>query len=77
MPLSLGVQSARIGASGASSHKFSSGSHAEGRIAGKAAVKYIVENSDQPTIHQDQVDMWKEKIFAPLDLYAALAEVAR
>ncbi len=32
-------------ASGASSHKFSSGSHAEGRIAGKAAIAYIVDNS--------------------------------
>ena len=30
-------------ASGASSHKFSSGSHAEGRIAAKAAVKFVVE----------------------------------
>ena len=27
-------------ASGASSHKFSSGSHAEGRIAAKAAIKF-------------------------------------
>ena len=32
-------------ASGASSHKFSSGSHAEGRIAAKAAIKFIVENN--------------------------------
>ena len=30
-------------ASGASSHKFSSGSHAEGRITGKAAIRYIVK----------------------------------
>jgi adenylylsulfate reductase, subunit A len=58
-------------ASGASSHKFSSGSHAEGRIAGKAAVKYCVENTDQPKVDQAEVDSWKEKIFAPLDLYAA------
>ena len=29
-------------ASGASSHKFSSGSHAEGRIAAKSAIRYIV-----------------------------------
>ncbi len=32
-------------ASGASSHKFSSGSHAEGRIAAKAAVKFVVDNN--------------------------------
>ena len=31
-------------ASGASSHKFSSGSHAEGRIAAKGALAYILDN---------------------------------
>ena len=31
---------------GASGHKFSSGSHAEGRIAGKAMVKYCLDNKD-------------------------------
>ncbi len=35
-------------ASGASSHKFSSGSHAEGRIAAKAAIKFIVEHNQMP-----------------------------
>ena len=58
-------------ASGASSHKFSSGSLTEGRIAGKAAIKYILENNDQPTVSDDEVAMWKEKIFAPLELFAA------
>ena len=58
-------------ASGASSHKFSSGSHAEGRIAGKAAVKYCVENTDQPKVDQAEVDAWKEKIFKPFDLFQA------
>jgi len=62
-------------ASGASSHKFSSGSHAEGRIAGKAAVKFVVENATMPKIDQEQVKMWKEQIFKPLDLYKA--EVAK
>ena len=37
-------------ASGASSHKFSSGSHAEGRIAAKAAVKFVVENNTLPAV---------------------------
>ena len=41
-------------ASGASSHKFSSGSHAEGRIAAKAMVSYAVDNGDAPDL--DQVD---------------------
>ena len=58
-------------ASGASSHKFSSGSLTEGRIAGKAAIKYILENNDQPTVSDDEVAAWKEKIFAPLELFVA------
>ena len=58
-------------ASGASSHKFSSGSHAEGRIAGKAAIKYCLENTDQPAVSDDEVAMWKEKIFKPMDLFLA------
>jgi adenylylsulfate reductase subunit A len=53
-------------ASGASSHKFSSGSHAEGRIAAKAAVKFVTENNTQPNVDQATVDALKEKCFAPL-----------
>jgi len=53
-------------ASGASSHKFSSGSHAEGRIAAKAAIKFIVENGQEPNIDASQVEEWKNKILAPL-----------
>jgi adenylylsulfate reductase subunit A len=56
-------------ASGASSHKFSSGSHAEGRIAAKAAVKYIVENGGEPNVDSAQVDELKAKILAPLTVY--------
>src|SRR5512137_2737304 len=41
-------------ASGASSHKFSSGSHAEGRIAAKAAVSYIVDHNTPPKVDQAQ-----------------------
>lgn len=36
--------------SGASSHKFSSGSHAEGRFAAKQAVRFILDNNSQPSI---------------------------
>jgi adenylylsulfate reductase subunit A len=58
-------------ASGASSHKFSSGSHAEGRIAAKAAVKFCVENKDKPKIDDNQVAELKKKILAPLDIFEA------
>jgi adenylylsulfate reductase subunit A len=56
-------------ASGASSHKFSSGSHAEGRIAAKAAVKYCVENSTQPNVDQAKVDELKAQVLKPLQLF--------
>ncbi|MBW2103822.1 MAG: adenylyl-sulfate reductase subunit alpha, partial [Deltaproteobacteria bacterium] len=56
-------------ASGASSHKFSSGSHAEGRIAGKAAIKYIVEKGAEPQVDAAKVEELKTKILAPLDRY--------
>lgn len=53
-------------ASGASSHKFSSGSHAEGRIAGKWACKFAIENPDLPNIDAAAVEAIKERIVAPL-----------
>ncbi|MBW2093403.1 MAG: adenylyl-sulfate reductase subunit alpha [Deltaproteobacteria bacterium] len=58
-------------ASGASSHKFSSGSHAEGRIAGKAAIKYIVEKGAEPAVDMGKVEELKKRLLAPLDLYEA------
>jgi len=57
-------------ASGASSHKFSSGSTTEGRIAGKAAVAYILDNNDQPNVDMAAVDDLKARILKPLDLFA-------
>ncbi len=56
-------------ASGASSHKFSSGSHAEGRIAAKAAIKFIVENNTMPHVDMAQVEALKAQILKPLDTY--------
>ncbi len=56
-------------ASGASSHKFSSGSHAEGRIAAKAAVKFIVENNTAPKVNQAEVDALKAAILKPMDTF--------
>lgn len=58
-------------ASGASSHKFSSGSHAEGRIAAKAAIKFIVENNTQPAVDMAKVEELKAKAYAPLEIYEA------
>ncbi len=56
-------------ASGASSHKFSSGSHTEGRLAGKAAIKYILDNNTMPALPADKVAEWTEKLVAPLKLW--------
>jgi adenylylsulfate reductase subunit A len=56
-------------ASGASSHKFSDGSHAEGRIRAKAAVAYIVDNPNLSNIDAAKVDEVKKRILRPLDLY--------
>jgi len=53
-------------ASGASSHKFSSGSHAEGRIVGKAAVKYALENKDQVVVSDAKIEAAKAAAIKPL-----------
>jgi adenylylsulfate reductase subunit A len=56
-------------ASGASSHKFSSGSHAEGRIAAKAAIKFIVENNKLPVLEPAALEALKAEILKPLDTF--------
>jgi adenylylsulfate reductase, subunit A len=56
-------------ASGASSHKFSSGSHAEGRSAAKAAIKFIVDNNTMPNVDMAAVETLKTAILKPLDTY--------
>ncbi len=56
-------------ASGASSHKFSSGSHAEGRIAGKSAIKYIIEKGEEPKIDAAKIEELKKKVLAPIDRF--------
>jgi len=57
-------------ASGASSHKFSSGSHAEGRIVGKAACKYAVENATLLEVDGAAIEAAKETTLRPLKLWA-------
>ncbi len=56
-------------ASGASSHKFSSGSHAEGRIAAKSAIRYITENGGLPNVDATQIEDLKSKILSPLSTF--------
>jgi len=56
-------------ASGASSHKFSSGSHAEGRIAAKAAVRYCVKENVAAKYDEAAIAALKERILRPLKLY--------
>jgi len=56
-------------ASGASSHKFSSGSFTEGRIAGKSAVKYILDKGALVDVPQALADEYKERALAPLKLW--------
>ena len=56
-------------ASGASSHKFSSGSHAEGRIAAKSAISYIVDNNVEPNVDAAMIEDIKAMTLAPLDRF--------
>ncbi|MGA3127696.1 MAG: adenylyl-sulfate reductase subunit alpha [Candidatus Korobacteraceae bacterium] len=56
-------------ASGASSHKFSSGSHAEGRIAAKSAIKFVVENNNAPKLDQATVDAQIKEMMKPMETF--------
>ncbi len=54
---------------GGSSHKFSSGSFTEGRLAGKAAVLYVQDAAPAPTIDQGQVEAIKAQLWKPFEIY--------
>jgi len=56
-------------ASGASAHKFSSGSCTEGRIAAKAAIRFIVENNEQPNVDMAKVEELKKLTYRPMELF--------
>ena len=54
---------------GASGHKFSSGSHAEGRMAAKAAIAYILDNPDYkptPKLSNDEI---ASELYLPFEVY--------
>ena len=55
---------------GGSAHKFSSGSFTEGRLAAKAAVKYIEEQKAKDIkVSDKQCEEFKEVIYKPLENY--------
>ncbi len=55
---------------GGSAHKFSSGSFTEGKLAGKSAVRYVMEQQgDAPQVDETQIRVLEEEIFRPLENY--------
>ncbi|MEW6161833.1 MAG: adenylyl-sulfate reductase subunit alpha [Nitrospirota bacterium] len=55
---------------GACAHKFSSGSHVQGRIAAKSVVKYANDHKGYtPTVSDDTIKKLKEIVFRPVALY--------
>src|SRR4030043_73444 len=54
---------------GASGHKFSSGSHAEGRMAAKAAIAYILENAAYKPSPKMSLDEIAADTYRPFEIY--------
>ena len=54
---------------GASGHKFSSGSHAEGRMAAKAAIAYILDNADYKPSPKLSIDEIASELYLPFEVY--------
>ena len=55
---------------GGTAHKFSSGSFTEGRIAGKAAVKYVKDmGKEQPQVSEAEYEDLKKTVYKPLENY--------
>ncbi len=55
---------------GASGHKFSSGSHAEGRMAAKSMAKYVIDNASFAPALKQSADELKAEIYKPVVHYA-------
>ena len=54
---------------GASGHKFSSGSHAEGRLAAKAAIAYILDNPNYTPTPNKSADEIAAELYLPFELF--------
>lgn len=54
---------------GASGHKFSSGSHAEGRIAGKSMVRFVRDHKDYKPALKGDIKEITEEIYKPVRNY--------
>lgn len=54
---------------GASGHKFSSGSHAEGRLAAKAAIAYILDNPNYTPTPNKTADEIAAELYLPFEIY--------
>jgi adenylylsulfate reductase, subunit A len=55
---------------GGSAHKFSAGSFTEGRLAGKAAVKYVMDmKNEMPRVDDDEVKRLREQVYKPMENY--------
>lgn len=54
---------------GGSAHKFSSGSFTEGRLAAKAAVKYVLDHKEDPRVAEDIVSQLKGEVYLPMENY--------
>jgi adenylylsulfate reductase subunit A len=54
---------------GASGHKFSSGSHAEGRMAAKGAIAFILDHKDDKLEAAQNIDEVIADIYLPFEIY--------
>ncbi|MDP6515449.1 MAG: adenylyl-sulfate reductase subunit alpha [Alphaproteobacteria bacterium] len=54
---------------GASGHKFSSGSHAEGRIAGKNMVRFVLDHKDDKPVLAGEIAALVADIYRPVRTY--------
>ena len=55
---------------GGSAHKFSAGSFTEGRLAAKAAVRYILDHkTEPPQVDDEYIKQLREEVYKPLETY--------
>jgi adenylylsulfate reductase subunit A len=55
---------------GGSAHKFSAGSFTEGRLAAKAAVRYVMDHkAESPQVDDEHIKRLQEVVFKPLENY--------